>query len=128
LIHALFSTIQSTELDQNRSAVKHHVLGCKTVKPLHDYLIYIEVAGERNGIFDLKPYLDHGIFCEFRDVHYFNQVGILFGSVTWPNEQDIAPETLLDEMALSAATKYQSPLQYASKNVIQYESQNSSQR
>jgi len=31
-------------------------------------------------------------------VHYFNQVSILFGAVTWPNEQDIAPETLLAEM------------------------------
>jgi len=31
-------------------------------------------------------------------VHYFNQVGILFGAVTWPNEQEIAPEMLLAEM------------------------------
>jgi hypothetical protein len=33
-----------------------------------------------------------------RDVQYFNQVGILFGAVTWPHEQDIAPEILLEEM------------------------------
>jgi hypothetical protein len=32
-------------------------------------------------------------------VNYFNQVGILFGAVTWPHEQDIAPETLLAELA-----------------------------
>lgn len=44
---------------------------------------------------DLKPYLDHGVFRELRDAHYFNRVGILFGAVTWPNDQDIAPETLL---------------------------------
>ena len=29
---------------------------------------------------------------------YFNRVGILLGAVTWPNEQDIAPETLLSQM------------------------------
>lgn len=70
----------------------------KTVKPLPDYCIYVELEDGRKGIFDLKPYLDRGILCELRDAHYFNQVGILFGAVTWPNEQDIAPETLLAEM------------------------------
>ena len=70
----------------------------KTVKPLPDYRIYIEIEDGRKGIFDLKPYLDFGVFRELRDVHYFNQVGILFGAVTWPHEQDIAPETLLAEM------------------------------
>lgn len=70
----------------------------KTVKPLPDFRIYVEVENGSKGIFDLKPYLDHGVFRELRDVNYFNQVGILFGAVTWPNEQDIAPETLLAEM------------------------------
>ena len=70
----------------------------KTVKPLPDYRIYVEIEDGRKGIFDLKPYLDRGVFRELRDVRYFNQVGILFGAVTWPNEQDIAPETLLAEM------------------------------
>ena len=46
----------------------------------------------------MTPYLDHGVFRELRDVHYFNQVGITLGAVTWPHDQDIAPETLLAEM------------------------------
>lgn len=70
----------------------------KIVKPLSDYRIYVEIENGLKGIFDLKPYLDHGVFRELRNVHYFNRVGILFGAVTWPNEQDIAPETLLAEM------------------------------
>lgn len=70
----------------------------KTVKPLPDYLIYVEIEDGRRGIFDLKPYLDFGVFRELRDAHYFNQVGIVLGAVTWPNQQDIAPETLLAEM------------------------------
>ena len=67
----------------------------KVVKPLPDYCIYVEVEDGRKGVFNMKPYLDFGVFRELRDVHYFNQVGILFGAVTWPHEQDIAPETLL---------------------------------
>ena len=70
----------------------------KSVKPLPDYRIHVELEDGRQGIFDLKPYLDRGVLRELADEHYFNQVGILFGAVTWPNEQDIAPETLLAEM------------------------------
>ncbi len=70
----------------------------KTVKPLPDFRIYLEIQDGRKGVFDMKPYLNKGIFRELNDVHYFNQVGILFGAVTWPNEQDIAPETLLAEL------------------------------
>ena len=70
----------------------------KTVKPLPNFRIYVEIEDGRKGIFDMNPYLDRGVFRELRDVHYFNRVGILFGAVTWPNEQDIAPETLLSEM------------------------------
>ncbi len=70
----------------------------KFVQPLPDFRIYVEIEDGRKGVFDMKPYLDRGIFRELRNVHYFNQVGILFGAVTWPNEQDIAPETLIAEM------------------------------
>lgn len=72
----------------------------KQVKPLAEYQIYVELEDGSKGIFDLKPYLDQGVFQELKNVHYFNQVGILFGAVTWPHEQDIAPDTLLAEMTL----------------------------
>ena len=65
------------------------------VKPLSDFRIFVEMKDGRKGIFDLKPYLEIGVFRELKDVHYFNQVGILMGAVTWPHEQDIAPDTLL---------------------------------
>jgi hypothetical protein len=67
----------------------------KTVRPLDDYQIYVELEDGRKGVFDLKPYLNHGVFRELKDKNYFLQVNILLGSVTWPNEQDIAPETLV---------------------------------
>lgn len=44
--------------------------------------------------FDAKPYLDLGVFAELKDVAYFKQVRIAFGTVQWPHEQDISPETL----------------------------------
>ncbi|HKP11365.1 MAG TPA: DUF2442 domain-containing protein [Blastocatellia bacterium] len=44
--------------------------------------------------FDVKPYLDYGIFKELKDQTYFKRVSVAFGTVQWPNEQDISPETL----------------------------------
>ena len=70
----------------------------KFVKPLDDFRIYVEINDGRKGIFDLKPYLNRGVFKELLDVQYFNRVGIVLGAVTWPNNQDIAPETLIAEM------------------------------
>ena len=69
----------------------------KVVKPLPDYRLYVEIADGRRGIFDVKPYLDHGVFRELRNLAYFNQVSIVLGALTWPRQQDIAPETLLAE-------------------------------
>ena len=66
------------------------------VKPLSDHRIYVEIANGRKGVFDVKPYLDRGVFRELRDLNYFNQVMIVSGAITWPHEQDIAPETLLE--------------------------------
>src|SRR5918996_1608510 len=96
-----YSTKHASELLQDSPSVKCETAmywDTKFVKPLSDYRIYVEIEDGRKGIFDMKPYLDRGVFRELRNVHYFNQVGILFGAVTWPNEQDIAPETLIAEM------------------------------
>jgi hypothetical protein len=70
-------------------------LDVTTVKPLPGHRIYVELVSGLRGIFDLTPYLDHGVLRELRDPAYFNRVGIQLGAVTWPHEQDIAPETLL---------------------------------
>jgi hypothetical protein len=72
----------------------------KSVKPLPDYKIYVELENGQKGVFDMTPYLDRGVFRELKDPHYFNQVVILFGAVTWPNGQDIAPEILMNEMKI----------------------------
>ena len=47
--------------------------------------------------FDATPYLDYEVFRELKDLNYFKQVDIAFGTVQWPNEQDISPETLYIE-------------------------------
>nr|VFK27938.1 MAG: Protein of unknown function (DUF2442) [Candidatus Kentron sp. MB]VFK35504.1 MAG: Protein of unknown function (DUF2442) [Candidatus Kentron sp. MB]VFK77316.1 MAG: Protein of unknown function (DUF2442) [Candidatus Kentron sp. MB] len=68
------------------------------VKPKPDYKLYVETEDGRKGIFEMTPYIDKGVFRELKNVDYFKQVHILFGAITWPHEQDIAPETLIEEM------------------------------
>ncbi len=36
------------------------------VTPLSDYRLYVEIADGRRGIFDVTPYLGHGVFRELR--------------------------------------------------------------
>lgn len=71
----------------------------KIVRPLPSHRIYVELEDGRHGVFDVAPYLDHGVFSELKEIAYFNRVGVLDGAVTWPNQQDITPETLLAGLA-----------------------------
>ncbi|MBX3164136.1 MAG: DUF2442 domain-containing protein [Bacteroidetes bacterium] len=65
-----------------------------SVKPLTNY--YLELGFSNNEIrcFDVKPYLEKGIFTELKDESYFKQVALQLGSITWKNGQDFSPETL----------------------------------
>ncbi|MDE3246658.1 MAG: DUF2442 domain-containing protein, partial [Acidobacteriota bacterium] len=38
-----------------------------SVKPLSEHRIVVELADGRKGIFDLKPYLNFGVFRELQD-------------------------------------------------------------
>lgn len=45
----------------------------------------------------MTPHLEFGIFSELKEISYFNQAQILHGTVAWPNEQDVCPDTLYAE-------------------------------
>ena len=59
-----------------------------------DHRIKVTLSNGKRGVFDVKPYLDRGVFKELRDYNYFKRVRIEFGTLTWPNEQDFSPETI----------------------------------
>ncbi|OGO35775.1 MAG: hypothetical protein A2147_07925 [Chloroflexi bacterium RBG_16_57_8] len=61
---------------------------------LPEHRIKVTLSNGKKGIFDVKPYLDKGIFTELRDDAYFRRARVEFGTITWPNEQDFAPETI----------------------------------
>jgi hypothetical protein len=64
------------------------------VKPEKDYRLRLWFDNGEQGIFDVKPYLDKGIFRALKDVSMFNSVRPFIGSIQWANKADICPDTL----------------------------------
>jgi hypothetical protein len=47
------------------------------------------------GVFDMRPYLDKGVFTQLKDVSLFNNIKIQHRTVTWcDGELDMSPDTL----------------------------------
>lgn len=66
----------------------------KTVKARADYKLELGFKNGETGVFDCAPLLNFGVFKELKDPEYFTQVFVTFGTVAWPNGQDICPDTL----------------------------------
>jgi hypothetical protein len=66
----------------------------KSVKAIQDYKLDIVFDSNEEKIFDCSSLLNFGVFKELQDEEYFKQVQCKYGTVAWPHEQDICPDTL----------------------------------
>lgn len=64
------------------------------VTPCDEYKLSLVFTNGEKAIYDCHGLLDHGVFMELRDINYFRQVRAAHGSVVWPHDQDICPDTL----------------------------------
>lgn len=69
----------------------------RAVTAKDDYKLEIEFANGEVGIYDCVPLLDFGVFRELREIDYFRQARAEGGTVVWPHEQDICPDTLYED-------------------------------
>ncbi len=69
-----------------------------SVEPVGDYKLKVLLSNGKQGIFDVSPYLDKGVFCELKEPEYFRRVKVAFGGVIWPHEQDLSAETIEYEL------------------------------
>jgi hypothetical protein len=67
------------------------------VKPLENYQLLLTFENNEKKIFDMKPYLDKGIFSELKDEKKFRSVRVSFDSIEWCNQADLDPEFLYDK-------------------------------
>jgi hypothetical protein len=72
-------------------------LSIKDVKPTPDYLLHLTFENGEVRQFDMKSYLNFGIFQELRAISLFNTVHISFDTIEWDNEADLDPEFLYRE-------------------------------
>lgn len=66
----------------------------KRVTPKDDFKLEIIFSNDEVGVYDCSHLLDFGVFTELRDILYFKQARAEGGTVVWPHEQDICPDTL----------------------------------
>ena len=59
-----------------------------------DYKLLLIFTNGKHRIHDYSLLLDFGVFQELSGKSYFQQVAVVDGTVTWPHEQDICPDTL----------------------------------
>ena len=68
-----------------------------SVTPLRDYALSLAFTTGEVRTFDMKPYLDTGIFQELKVGSVFQTARVNFGTVEWQNGADFDPESLYAE-------------------------------
>jgi hypothetical protein len=62
-----------------------------------DYQLLLEFENGEDRVFNMKPYLIKRPFEALSDVAIFKLARVENGTVTWPGEIDISPETLYEK-------------------------------
>lgn len=73
------------------------LLDIVSVKPKKDNTLLIVFENGEKRRFDMKPLLEKKPFSKLKDSPLFMKASIGLGTVVWPGEIDIAPETLWDK-------------------------------
>jgi len=63
-------------------------------EPRDDFSLHMDFTNGEHRCFDMRPYLEIGVFQRLKNPELFMQARVAFGTVCWPGELDIAPETL----------------------------------
>jgi hypothetical protein len=66
----------------------------KQVRTTKDFMLQLVFTNDEKKQFDIKPYLNFGLFAELNDYAIFKTATVEYGTVNWSNGLDICPDTL----------------------------------
>ena len=66
------------------------------VEAIPGYKLIIDFENGERRVFDMSPYIDKKPFGPLKDISVFARAFVDYGTVVWPGNIDIAPETLYD--------------------------------
>ena len=66
------------------------------VEPLKDNTLLLVFENQEKRLFDMASYLEKKPFTKLKDSPLFMKATVAYGTVVWPGNIDIAPETLWD--------------------------------
>jgi len=66
------------------------------VEPHKDNTLLLLFENQEKRLFDMTPYLDKRPFTRLKNSPLFMKATVAHGTVVWPENIDIAPETLWD--------------------------------
>jgi len=64
------------------------------VKPRKNNTLLLVFENKKKRLFDMTPYLDKKPFIKLKVSELFMKATVAYGTVVWPGNIDIAPETL----------------------------------
>jgi hypothetical protein len=73
----------------------------KQVTPQPDFTLLLAFANGECRQFDVKPYLDKGVFTSLQQYEKFRQVHVSDGAIEWPDEIDLCADMLYEQSILA---------------------------
>lgn len=70
------------------------------VEALPEYRLRLWFDNNEVRIFDMRPYLERGVFTRLKPRHIFEQPSVVAGSVEWSCDVDLSYDTLYLESVL----------------------------